>query len=230
MFAPILADGEILPMIQAGFIIAGILALIYGFVLGQHSPNNLRTIVKTLSIGSLAVLSWQMGGPSGLTIALALSALGDFFLAHDGEKYFLPGLGAFLAAHIAYCILFWSIGGGITVIFQSNIALAMAGFFVLTAILALAQLFSHLGPLKTPVVVYVLAITAMGLMALTLPGQFWVVIGAILFMISDFILAQEQFMLAQDSPLRRITSPLLWSCYWIGQALIAASILTIATG
>jgi uncharacterized membrane protein YhhN len=45
---------------------------------------------------------------------LALSALGDAFLAHEGDAAFLGGLGSFLAAHILYAVLFIvSVGDGL---------------------------------------------------------------------------------------------------------------------
>ena len=86
-------------------------AAFYGLV-ASRPPTFLRAVLKTLAVALLAVLSVMQGGPWLLVLALVLSALGDFFLAFDGEKPFLSGLGSFLAAHVAYVALFYFSGGG----------------------------------------------------------------------------------------------------------------------
>jgi uncharacterized membrane protein YhhN len=46
-------------------------------------------------------------------------------------------------------------------------------------------------------------------------------VGALMFMASDFILSLELFVLDPQSALRKITRHAIWGLYWCGQALIA---------
>ena len=46
-------------MLEGGFVIAAVMAIAYGAWLVWQEPSNLRTIVKTISIGSLSLLSYQ---------------------------------------------------------------------------------------------------------------------------------------------------------------------------
>tara|TARA_R110002020_G_scaffold65998_2_gene173770 strand:- start:3539 stop:4186 length:648 start_codon:yes stop_codon:yes gene_type:complete len=190
---------------------------LYLVLLGQ--PVSLkRTVAKTLAVGLLCVLALLAGGPKLLALALALSALGDAFLAHEGDIAFLGGLGSFLAAHIAYAVLFISSGPGFT-------EAAVPGC-VAVAVFALGMGFLMVrkaGPLAAPVAVYVLAIAIMGMGGVTLGGL--VLAGVALFMASDAILGSEKFLMAEASRHRRWTSPAVWVLYYAGQALITLGLL-----
>jgi uncharacterized membrane protein YhhN len=191
--------------------------VIYLFMLDQ--PTSLmRTIAKTVAVGSLAGLALHVGGPMLLLVALALSALGDAFLAHEGDVAFLGGLGSFLVAHIAYAVLFVSSGPGLAAAPLPGL-LAVIVFAVGMGILMVRKA----GPLALPVAAYVLAIAGMGLGGVTLGGL--VLTGALLFMASDAILGSEKFLLPEASPLRRLTSPAVWVLYYAGQILITLGLL-----
>ncbi|MDF1608063.1 lysoplasmalogenase [Hoeflea sp. YIM 152468] len=184
----------------------------------NRSTSLIRTIAKTVAVGALAGLALQAGGPMLLVLALALSALGDAFLAHEGDGAFLGGLGSFLAAHIAYAVLFFSSGPGMT-------AAALPGLMavVVFAIAMGSLMVRRAGPLALPVAAYVLAIAGMGLGGVTLGGM--VLSGVALFMASDAILGSEKFLMAGTSPLRRISGPAVWLLYYAGQLLITLGLL-----
>ena len=176
---------------NATLIFSLVAAVIYAFTLGMP-PSLARSAVKTLAVAMLAVLAALQGGPLLLVVALALSAVGDAFLSRDGEKAFLGGLASFLVAHIVYIALFLRSGGGVQVLgaesWRGAIALAMAVF----AIVMLAALWRRVGPgLRIPIVVYIAAILAMGVSALT-TGSVSIIGGAILFMASDGLLATRE--------------------------------------
>lgn len=120
-------------------------AVIYAFALDMP-PRLARSAAKTLAVAFLAVLAAMQGGPVLLVAALALSAAGDAFLSRDGEKAFLAGLASFLAAHVAYVVLFLDIGGGLELLsaqsWRGAIALAMVAF----GIVMLAALWRRVGP------------------------------------------------------------------------------------
>ncbi|MER9376664.1 lysoplasmalogenase [Mesorhizobium sp. M0491] len=191
-------------------------AVIYAFTLGMP-PTLARSAAKTLAVAMLAVLAGLQGGPLLLVAALALSAAGDAFLSRDGEKAFLGGLASFLVAHIVYVALFLRSGGGLGVLgaepWRGVIALAMAVFVVIV----LAALWRRVGPsLRIPITVYIAAILAMGISALT-TSNMWVIGGAVLFMVSDGLLATEKFLVAAISPHRALMRFAVWALYYAAQ-------------
>lgn len=191
--------------------------LVYLFMLGRTS-SVIRTIAKTVAVGALAALALNAGGPLLLVLALILSALGDAFLAHEGDVAFLGGLGSFLAAHIAYAALFLSTGPG----FADASLPGLLGVIAFGAGMGTLMV-RKAGPLALPVAAYVLAIAVMGLGGVTLGGL--VLFGAALFMASDAILGSEKFLMQEGSPLRRLTGPAVWVLYYAGQALITLGLL-----
>ncbi|RWM39557.1 lysoplasmalogenase [Mesorhizobium sp.] len=199
-------------------------AAIYALAL-ELSPRLARSAAKTLAVALLAALAVMQGGPLLLVAALALSAAGDAFLSRDGEKAFLGGLASFLVAHVAYVVLFLKVGGGIGLLtaqfWRSAIALAMAAFVVAM----LAALWRRVGPsLRVPIAVYVAAILAMGISALTTFYP-WVIAGAVLFMASDGLLAAERFLLAAISPHRIWMRYAVWVLYYAAQLSITLGFL-----
>jgi uncharacterized membrane protein YhhN len=184
----------------------------------NKAPALGRTVAKTMAVGALSGLAFHAGGPALLIVALALSALGDAFLAHEGEAAFLGGLGSFLAAHIAYAVLFIVSGPGFADASVPGL-LAMVVFGVGMGTLMVRKA----GALALPVAAYVLAISVMGLGGVTLGGL--VLLGAVLFMASDAILGSEKFLMSEASSLRRLTSPAVWVLYYAGQLLITLGLL-----
>lgn len=208
---------------NATLVFSLVAAVIYAFTLGMQ-PTLARSAVKTLAVAMLAVLALLQGAPLLLVAALALSAIGDAFLSRDGETAFLGGLASFLAAHVAYVALFLRSGGGTGLLgepWRGAIALALAVF----ALAMLAALWRRVGPsLRLPVSVYVVAILAMGMSALT-TSSFWVIAGAVLFMVSDGLLAAEKFLVSAISPHRAWMRFAVWALYYAAQLGIALGFL-----
>ena len=90
-----------------------IASLLYGCWLLQKPPSMLRTLVKTVAVGAMAVMAWISGQGWLVAVGLTLSVLGDGFLAGDPKKWLPFGLLSFLLAHAAYLVLFLRAGGGI---------------------------------------------------------------------------------------------------------------------
>lgn len=209
---------------NATLLFSFVAAVIYAFALDMP-PKWTRTAAKTLAVALLAVLAAMQGGPLLLVAALGLSAVGDAFLSRDGETAFLGGLASFLAGHIAYVSLFLQAGGGLGLLsaqsWRGALALAMAAF----SIVMLAALWRRVGPqLRAPVAVYVAAILAMGISALT-TNYPWVIAGAVLFIASDGLLATERFLLAAISPHRVWTRHAVWVLYYAAQLAITLGFL-----
>ena len=129
--------------------------------------------------------------------ALVFSWLGDVLLMFqpNSEIFFLLGLGSFLIAHLCYIVFFHQVR------VRENIA--PKPLLLIPVVLYYATLINillpFLGNMKIPVLVYGVVISFMLLLAMhTLwvktrsPGQ-WMMLGALLFVISDSILAINKF-------------------------------------
>lgn len=132
-----------------------------------------------------------------VTVGMALSLVGDICLMLPGDL-FVPGLVAFLLAHIGYIVAF-APGSG---------AKPRATAFVLVALIGAANLYGLLprvaADLKIPVVAYTVVLASMAAFALarawtpsvmsSLPRSArWGAVGAVLFMVSDSLLAWDRF-------------------------------------
>ncbi len=158
--------------------------------------------------------------------ALTFSLAGDVLLMFPG--YFIPGLVAFLLAHLCYLALFrqgvpW---------FPSRRAL-LATLAIGAAVYAL--LWSGLNPvLKIAVAAYVVAIALMAAQAvgratvLREKPATLVAVGAAFFMLSDALLAFNRFV--QPLQLAGLAAP-FWvlSSYYIAQLLIANNVQLVRT-
>jgi uncharacterized membrane protein YhhN len=169
---------------------------------------------------ALALAAWvalRCPRPLGrLTAAgLLVSALGDLLLERG---VFLPGLLAFLAAHLAYVAAFLTA--------DRRPALGRALPFLAWGLIAFAFLRPGLGPLTVPVAVYVAVICAMMWRAAARVGGpgtpalagLLGLGGALAFGASDTLIAFDRF--AAPVPGARWPIMLL---YWLGQSGIAAS-------
>lgn len=141
---------------------------------------------------------------------------GDVFLMLPA-KYFIVGLVSFLIGHIFYIAAFVGDGG-------FNLALGWLAPLIVYGVVIYRLLHSHLGKLRGPVIIYVLAILTMAWQALGrwsafgTTGALLAAAGAVLFVISDSVLALDRFR--QKFPSARI---IVLSTYWAAQWLIALS-------
>lgn len=204
-------------------LVLSVAAALLSLYLANLPHGLVRSVVKTLAVALLAVLAFVQQAPLLLVGALALSAAGDAFLSRPGGSAFLAGLASFLAAHVLYILLFASSGGGIETLLSPRALLAVA--ILLAVFFVLRRLLPNVGAdLKLPVSVYGVAITVMGIAALTLDN--WAIIaGAILFMVSDGILAWEKFLLSAGSLASAPMRYAVWITYYAAQLLIALGFL-----
>ena len=199
-------------------------ALAYGWMIRRPGTSAMRSVTKTAAVAALALFAYAVNGPPLLVLALALSALGDLLLSRDGDRAFLGGMIAFLAAHLAYVPLFLNLGDSALIALRWPVLAVLALF----GLAMMRVLWTGLGDFRLPVMVYMLALLAMGAAALALPldgVNALIPLGAALFILSDSILALEKFHLAPDAPLRRVTPFAVWGLYWLAQALITYGVL-----
>lgn len=171
-----------------------------------HQEHNFRYFTKPLIITGLLVYFLQTTAVikgsilrKSVGAALAFSLLGDFLLLFP--QMFLFGLGAFLMTHICYIIAFKltqthtfnPMRVNFIKLFFHNLPIYIISAFVFFLIQ------NQLQDLKIPVIIYILTIVLMATIARerygrTNSGSFWqVFIGAILFLVSDGILALNLF-------------------------------------
>ncbi len=181
-------------------------------------------ICKPLLVSSLLIyfLSATKNVTSPLkyltAFALLFSIAGDILLmfANNNELFFLLGLSAFLIAHIFYIITFHKIKTKekIEGKWQWAVVVAIYYFFIISLLMP------HLGEMKIPVLVYGLVISFMLLVAMLLydlpdnKTAKYILTGAIMFVISDSMLAINKFY-----------QPFEWGGWAIMLTYIAAQLL-----
>lgn len=183
---------------------------------------------KPLALLVLVLAAWQssagMLGRKWLMLALCLSWLGDVLLM--GEGLFVPGLVAFLLAHLSYLQLFRQDAPWL----RSRLALAVCLSVAAVIFVGLDQ--NGLPTeLRVPVAAYVWVIATMAAQAwgrakhLYSAASLWVAWGSVSFMLSDTLLALDKFV----SPLPYAG---LWvlATYYLAQGLIVRGISNRAHG
>ncbi|RCI12689.1 hypothetical protein L249_0663 [Ophiocordyceps polyrhachis-furcata BCC 54312] len=204
-------------------------ALAYGLVV-RAPPSRSRMVYKTASTALLSCLAASRTSSSSsssssplVVAALALSSAGDAFLAWSGEEAFLRGLGSFLVAHLLYCVVLWRSGNGIRAD-DHGWRRSVAALSVVAAPAMSFALLPRVGPaLRLPIVLYCTAILSMLLGAVTVRGS-QVATGAVLFALSDSLLATEQFLLDSESRHRVWMQYAVWALYYSGQLLIVTGL------
>ena len=165
----------------------------------------LRGRFPTSSFYSYAIIA-------GLLFSLA----GDVLLMLPVDR-FIQGLISFFVAHLFYI-------AALTFESGQDIPLPILLPFVMYGILILRWLWPELGKMRLPVLAYMLIISMMGWAAAgrwfgtRQPGSLFALLGAILFIISDSVLAVDRF----KAHFRSAQAYIL-STYFIAQWLIALS-------
>jgi uncharacterized membrane protein YhhN len=205
------------------------------WVTQSFQPYPGSVMLKMLSVALLAVITFRalrepsikMHGVEWLrdrdnvilAMALAFSSMGDVLLALDPPRLFLKGLFAFLVAHFIYILLF--VRNWTRPLRPKGWQLAMTAAVLTYSMLLSNWLSPSLGTVAGPVMFYVCAITVM-VVAVILVGfsKPWIYTGAILFLLSDSIIAIDKF---KTSVFMR--DYLVWATYYLGQYGIAIGFL-----
>ncbi|MEZ4729444.1 MAG: lysoplasmalogenase [Caldilineaceae bacterium] len=188
-----------------------------------HGPQWLIYSAKPLTTTLLLLLAVVAPQPvSGfyqwsIVAGLLFSLVGDIFLMLPSDR-FMAGLISFLIAHLWYIAAFasqvhWPLFSwwGVPVIIWGGV------IYVLLA--------PHLGRLRLPVLGYMAAILFMAWLAITLSGQRgetwteWAASGAVLFVLSDSVLALNRFRKPFGS-----AQLIVLGSYYLAQWFIALSV------
>jgi uncharacterized membrane protein YhhN len=197
--------------------------LIRAAILGKQRQIYIFKPISTLLVIAVALLSLLEPSQNltytvGATIGLLLSLGGDIALMfQENRKAFIIGLGLFLLAHIAYAVAFTLLG-----VFSAWDLLS-AGILLGVGVSFYLLIQPNLGTMQGPVIAYIVVISVMvnragsTLMspAFGVRQALMILIGAILFYISDAILAANRFWKSWEY--NRISL----AFYYGGQLLIA---------
>ncbi len=194
--------------------LAAVIAYLIG--LGLEQPG-LCAFVKPVPV--IVLIAWVAGAPRSryrdlMLTGLVFSLAGDVFLSQD-QTFFLQGLAYFLCAHLAYVGASYATGvpsrGMLLPIFAGWGALI---FFLLG---------DGLGEMFFPVIAYMLVICLMMWRAACAWGVgawgSWTTFGALLFGLSDSLLAIDLFFVQF-----RGADMAIILTYWGGQTLLASSV------
>jgi uncharacterized membrane protein YhhN len=208
-------------------LVAVIASALLAMLAGPLQLPWLAFVFKPVATVLILVYAWPRGTGEPLVrrwllAGLVLSLLGDVALLWP-QQGFLPGLIAFLLAHLSYIVAFSR---------RARFAARWQPFalYAAVALAILSQLWSGLPTaLRGPVMAYVLCLAAMAAQAAV---AWWVArgsehevrlrsaaIGGALFVASDALLATDKFL----APL---PAPALWilATYWAAQWCIASSL------
>lgn len=155
------------------------------------------TLMPALLLVALSLNNFKLSKISLLLVSILFAWLGDIFLLTNHSMSFVAGLCSFLIMHLIYLYLFNK---------QRSIGVhkhLKAIFFISAFIIACILLFwDRTGELQIPVATYCVVIGLMSLYALMRwkSKHYWyVVIGSILFMVSDLCIALNKFYLPFDN-------------------------------
>ena len=174
-----------------------------GFIISlDFRPYSLSFLVKSLPIfllASMVLLNIRNSKGKLITAGLVFSGIGDVVLAIDANRLFIFGIGAFTLAHLFY----------ISVFLRSNrinkFSLSVIVALMIFAVVIGRALYPYLGRMAVPVFFYLGVILFMAASAaLGENNHRMLVIGAMIFIISDSLIA-----------IKRFVSPFPYNDHWI---------------
>jgi uncharacterized membrane protein YhhN len=179
-------------------------ALIADLIFIATGASGMRLLSKSLLAPALMVY-FAANAPQlwaapqrWLLPALGCCWIGDVLLLFEDRSplFFILGLSSFLVGHLFYCLFFTGIWKKAKLRLNVLVALGVTAYYVALLLL----LWPGLGPMKAPVAVYGAVISAMLLLALHMArlrrkqvGSL-LVAGALLFVLSDSVLAINRFL------------------------------------
>lgn len=171
-------------------------AVLLGGEARHHAPTvRLAKPLASTGFVAVAVAAGALeGGAYGLAIlgALALSWVGDVCLLSRRNVWFLAGLGAFLLGHVAFGAAFVARGVQWAWVLGAAVLLAVPALVVRRWLVPYVP-----SAMRGPVDAYVAVITVMVALSIgctAAGGSRWIVVGAVMFYLSDLSVARDRFV------------------------------------
>ncbi|MCE0721623.1 lysoplasmalogenase [Legionella resiliens] len=177
------------------------------------------TLLKPIPIALLILFVFQVNPDKHikrlLLLALGFSLIGDIFLTLPIKAALQIGILAFMATHCSYISLFLK-----NLQLQSKNVLAFLPI-LLFVLISFYFLSPYLGEMKIPVAIYLCLLTLMVFCSFQVKQQSLLLrTGACLFLLSDFILSLDLFILSHNKPV----AVLIMLLYYIAQVLLVIGI------
>ena len=179
---------------------------------GVQAPYPWNAVIKTTGIACLALYAFSCRRMV-LGTALAFGAAGDAFLAMQPQQTEL-GIIAFGIGHLGFIVLF-------AVLLANKGTRGIPGYLAALALAIVGiglviWLQPYFGDVRIPATIYNAIIIVMAMLAVIGRGPALAIIGAILFVASDGVLAARMF-----AGMLEWSGPLAWALYYSGQACLA---------
>ena len=174
------------------------------------------SVMVLLIAAALLLRPARQGERALFVLALLLGLAGDVFLMLS-DRFLLPGIGAFLAGHLAYTAGFRFAGFNVVGLLVGLIIVAITAALFLRQVLRALETTGRAN-LRNPVLAYAVVISLMTVSA-TATGNLVAAAGGLLFFFSDVIFAWYRFV-----------KPVSWGqpvnivMYQSGQALLVLSL------
>lgn len=177
-----------------------------------------------------ALVAARTGSHVALVFALAFSAVADILISTLAAHAFISGLAVFLLAHLIYTGMFFRNRDDSKLIGRKRYTVVI--MLWIAGAINVIFLYPLLGQMLMPVLAYSIALLTMASMAIFSRFNTAVVgLGAILFVISDGLLAFRYFaMLPENSAMLAYepatwTKHAVWAFYFSAQLLIASGVI-----
>ncbi len=152
-----------------------------------------------------------------LLLGFACAWWGDFLLMGPKDTFFLAGLIAFLLGHVCYCIAYATHGA------KGRVALVAYAVLAIPGMVLVWNLWPGIpAGLRLPVMLYLAVITLMVALSFGCvgrPGGWLLVLGALLFYLSDMGVSSHAFGDAHMEPFKKLVA-----LYFPGQYILALAI------
>ncbi len=202
-------------------LVADVLALWLGY-------PTIHTWVKPLLMPILLLFVWRGSSVVSkkinwlLIAGLIFAWAGDIFLLFENNYplFFMAGLGCFLGTHIFYILMFLQIRGSFSGPHRKLWVIWLS--ITVYGLILLFILWPNLNNMKIPVLIYAICICVMAILSVqttqmvALPTRKWLIGGALLFVLSDSILALNKFSGAKEW-----APPAIMLTYGLAQLAIA---------
>lgn len=218
----------------AGLLIGGFFLHPYDDLRQGRMPKRAQLPQSVLLIALAAIIWLSAGRETPLAtlalltvIGMALGFLGDLFMANvfDQAQHVLFGMGAFAAGHVFYMLGFRAIALHLTLHQTGAYLIGLLVTWVIALVIWLIMIRNPEGDfMQYAALGYALFLASMAGYAVGLALQnsaFWpLAVGAILFLLSDALIAARLF----GGISSRYLGDVIWTTYIIAQALIVTAV------
>lgn len=186
-------------------------------------------LAKPVAAGAFLCLAWNLGATDTvygrrILAALIFCWLGDLLLIPRGGPWFRLGILAFLVGHLAFAVAFLSWPVAYSYLLAGGVVMGLFAWRVGVWLIPHLQTPQHRAYLL-PVRLYTGVISAMVAVAMAVVGAGaspWLLIGAVMFAVSDLSVAKRRFVEARFQDV-------VWGLpLYFGAQLILASTVVLA--